>query len=122
MRDERVELAFPFLGRQFLVGDQKNNGLALIFLIDERGRELQLGGGAVVSKRSFGGAGGQITGCAGRVDGGKRGQDRHRTDCWERTIILHGRERIGLESGVQEPEISKESRNAESSSNRFLLS
>ena len=31
-----------------MLSDQENNGLALIFLIDKRGRELQLGGCAII--------------------------------------------------------------------------
>ena len=56
----------------FLVADQENNGLAVIFLIDKGDRELQLGGRAIVGERSFGGAGGQIGGGPGEVGGGKR--------------------------------------------------
>jgi len=67
-----VEFALPFFHREFLVADQENNGLALVFLIDKRRRELQLGGRAIVGERSFGGAGGQIGGGPGEVGGGKR--------------------------------------------------
>ena len=92
-----------------MLSDQENNGLALIFLIDKRGRELELGGRAIVGERSFRGAGGQISDGSGAVDGGKRGQDRHHANGRQRTIreFLHGRERIGLESHVQEPELCR---------------
>jgi hypothetical protein len=35
--------AHPFFHRKFLVAEAENNELALIFLIDKRSRELQLG-------------------------------------------------------------------------------
>ena len=68
-----IEFALPFFGRKFLVADQENNGLALILLIDECGRELQFGGRAIAGERSFGGAGGQISDSSSAVGGGKRG-------------------------------------------------
>ena len=42
---------------------------------------------------------GQISGCPGAVDGGKRGQDRHHANGRQRTIrkFRHGRERTGYE-------------------------
>jgi hypothetical protein len=40
----------PFFRGKFLVGDQENNGLALIFLIDNRARELQFDSRAIVGE------------------------------------------------------------------------
>ena len=66
-----VQFALLFFHRKFLVADHENNGPALIFSIDKRSRELQLGGRAIVGERSFGGAGGQISYCSGVIGGGK---------------------------------------------------
>jgi hypothetical protein len=59
MGHHHVEFALPLFYRKFLVADQENNRLALIFLIEKRGCELQLGGRAIVGERSFGGPAGR---------------------------------------------------------------
>ncbi len=55
MGQHHVELALPLFYLKFLIADHENNGLALIFLIDKCGCELQLGDRAIAGERSLGG-------------------------------------------------------------------
>jgi hypothetical protein len=77
-----IEFALPFFHWKFLVADHKNNWLALIFLVEKRRGELQVGARAIVGQRSLGGTSREISG----VSGTKGDRDRHNPNEHQQTV------------------------------------